>query len=235
MVASSVFNFVKAVPVSIINNADKLFEQKKQRTAIKVRPPRFVSFRMELEPYNEQKAIALQVLNDINLDVFVAETIEKVFTFKRNSLILTGKRLICVQTNDRQEKTSWNILYRDIMEISVIIFDKERQVTLSNDELMEFLDKLKEGDEDNIFFIMKILHYELDESTAVSESNLEEQSHQKRLMRLNNKNLTSSFAFDDLGSLRMGEKQIEAKLNEQKKMERFYRTLKQRVDKKMIM
>ena len=63
---------------------------------MKVQPPRFVSFRMKLESYNKQKALALQILNDINLNVFVTETIEKVFTFKMNLLILTGKRLICV-------------------------------------------------------------------------------------------------------------------------------------------
>lgn len=124
---------------------------------------------MELEPYNEQKAIALQVLNDINLDVFVAETIEKVYTFKLNSLILTGKRLICVQqtNNDLREKSSWNILYRDIMKITVIIFDKEKQVNLTKDELMEVIDKPNQDDEDNIYFIMKILYHELDETASL--------------------------------------------------------------------
>jgi hypothetical protein len=127
---------------------------------------------MELEPYNEQKAIALQVLNDINLDVFVAETIEKVYTFKRNSLILTGKRLICVQqTNSNnnscdEEKTSWNILYRDIMKINVIIFDKETQVNLTQEELDEIIDRQREEDQDNIYFIMKILYHEHDDNAS---------------------------------------------------------------------
>jgi hypothetical protein len=124
---------------------------------------------MELEPYNEQKAIALQVLNDINLDVFVAETIEKVYTFKRNSLILTGKRLICVQqtnNNSDEEKTSWNILYRDIMKINVIIFDKETQVNLTQEELDEIIDRQREEDQDNIYFIMKILYHEHDDNAS---------------------------------------------------------------------
>jgi hypothetical protein len=124
---------------------------------------------MELEPYNEQKAIALQVLNDINLDVFVAETIEKVYTFKRNSLILTGKRLICVQqtnSNSDEEKTSWNILYRDIMKINVIIFDKETQVNLTQEELDEIIDRQREEDQDNIYFIMKILYHEHDDNAS---------------------------------------------------------------------
>jgi hypothetical protein len=129
---------------------------------------------MELEPYNEQKAIALQVLNDINLDVFVAETIEKVYTFKRNSLILTGKRLICVQqtsNDDAEEKTSWNILYRDIMKINVIIFDKETQVNLTQEELDEIIDRRREEDQDNIYFIMKILYHEHDDNASQDNDN----------------------------------------------------------------
>lgn len=129
---------------------------------------------MELEPYNEQKAIALQVLNDINLDVFVAETIEKVYTFKRNSLILTGKRLICVQqtsNDDAEEKTSWNILYRDIMKINVIIFDKETQVNLTQEELDEIIDRRREEDQDNIYFIMKILYHEHDDNASQDNEN----------------------------------------------------------------
>ena len=43
----------------------------------KVRPPRFVSFTMELEPYSKKKAIALEILNEINLNVIEAETIQK--------------------------------------------------------------------------------------------------------------------------------------------------------------
>ena len=39
------------------------FEDKKSSKVRKVRPPRFVSFRMELEPYNKEKAFALQNLN----------------------------------------------------------------------------------------------------------------------------------------------------------------------------
>ena len=40
-----------------------------------MRPPRFVSFTMELEPYNKKKAFALEILNDINLNVIEAENI----------------------------------------------------------------------------------------------------------------------------------------------------------------
>ena len=62
----------------------------------KIRPPRFVSFNMELEPYSYRKAYALEVLNDINLNYFESEMISKLFTVGKNELIFTGKRLICV-------------------------------------------------------------------------------------------------------------------------------------------
>ena len=63
----------------------------------KVRQPRFVSFTMELEPYSEKKAIALMLLNKINLNVFEAETIQKMYTIANHVLIITGRRIICVE------------------------------------------------------------------------------------------------------------------------------------------
>jgi len=62
----------------------------------KVRPPRFVSFTMELEPYSEKKAFALEILNEINLNVFEAETIQQLYTMSNHVVIITGKRVICV-------------------------------------------------------------------------------------------------------------------------------------------
>ena len=62
----------------------------------KVRPPRFVSFTMELEPYSKKKAFALEILNDINLNVFETETIQKLYTMNAHVIIITGKRIICV-------------------------------------------------------------------------------------------------------------------------------------------
>lgn len=43
-------------PAMIGKVTEKLMKEERQQ---KVRPPRFVNFRMELEPYNEQKALAL--------------------------------------------------------------------------------------------------------------------------------------------------------------------------------
>ena len=50
-------------------------DEEVQRSIHKVRPPRFVSFTMELEPYSKKKAFALEILNEINLNVIEAETI----------------------------------------------------------------------------------------------------------------------------------------------------------------
>ena len=63
---------------------------------LKVRPPRFVSFTMELEPYSKKKAFALEILNDINLHVFESETIHQLYSMNAHVVIITGKRIICV-------------------------------------------------------------------------------------------------------------------------------------------
>lgn len=63
----------------------------------KIRPPRFVSFTMELEPYSKKKAFALEILNEINLNVVEAEAIQKLYTMSWAVVIITGKRIICVE------------------------------------------------------------------------------------------------------------------------------------------
>ena len=52
---------------------------------------------MELEPYNKKKAYALEILNDINLNVIEAENIRQLYTMSQNVVIITGKRIICVE------------------------------------------------------------------------------------------------------------------------------------------
>jgi hypothetical protein len=69
---------------------------KTENQVTKVRPPRFVSFTLELEPYSKKKAFALEILNEINLNVFEAETIQKLYTMSQHVVIITGKRIICV-------------------------------------------------------------------------------------------------------------------------------------------
>jgi hypothetical protein len=71
-------------------------EGNSQNMIVKIRPPRFVSFTLELEPYSQKKAYALEILNDINLNVFEAETIHKMINLSTSAVIITGKRIICV-------------------------------------------------------------------------------------------------------------------------------------------
>ena len=149
---------------------ENLQEDRDRVKANKIRPPRFVNFRMELESYNEQKALALQILNDINLNVFVSETIDRIFDFHWNTLILTGKRLILAQAIKKKGESSeqkvvyktWNILYRDIMLVSVILFDIKRNCQISNAELDQMIeDKGMESKEVmSITMVIKILYHQ---------------------------------------------------------------------------
>ena len=92
-------------PAMLGKVTEKLMREERSE---KVRPPRFVNFRMELEPYNEHKAIALQMLNDINLSMFTSETIDRIFNFSKNTMIMTGKRLILAVAKREKE----NVVYK---------------------------------------------------------------------------------------------------------------------------
>ncbi len=73
---------------------------------MKIRPPRFTSFTMQVEPYNLKKAICLEILNEINFTQVVnKENIQKFYVFGNYAIIFTGKRLICVQEEDLIKKT----------------------------------------------------------------------------------------------------------------------------------
>ena len=52
---------------------------------------------MQLEPYSLKKALALEILNDINLNMLQTETIHKLYTMDKYVIIFTAKRIICVQ------------------------------------------------------------------------------------------------------------------------------------------
>lgn len=101
---------------------------------------------MELEPYSKKKAFALEILNEINLNVIEAETIQKLYTMSQNVVIVTGKRIICVEeqiqrfntNNSDLSKSSfssngvvynhWNIFFKDIFRVSIDIIDREARV-----------------------------------------------------------------------------------------------------------
>ena len=64
----------------------------------KIRPPRFTSQTMELEPYNLKKAICLELLERINLKASnnQPESITELFEFGQYIIIETERRFICV-------------------------------------------------------------------------------------------------------------------------------------------
>jgi hypothetical protein len=61
---------------------------------------------MELEPYSKKKAFALERLNDINLNVIEAETIIKLYEMSQTVVIITRKRIICVEELNKQSSAS---------------------------------------------------------------------------------------------------------------------------------
>lgn len=75
---------------------NRILEEQNRMQAQKIRPPRFTSFTMQIEPYNLKKAFALEKLNDINLNMLQAETIIKLYTLEHYVVIFTAKRVICV-------------------------------------------------------------------------------------------------------------------------------------------
>lgn len=74
----------------------RMIEEQRRSLVQKVRYPRFTSFTMQLEAYSYKKAYALEILNDINLNVLHAESIQKLFTLEEYEIIFTEKRIICV-------------------------------------------------------------------------------------------------------------------------------------------
>jgi hypothetical protein len=75
----------------------RLIEEQLKLQAHKIRPPRFTSFTLQLEPYSYKKAYALEILNEINMNVFQSETIQKLFNIGKYVIIFTAKRLIYVE------------------------------------------------------------------------------------------------------------------------------------------
>ncbi len=125
-----------------------LLDEDVPRQLQKVRPPRFVSFTMELEPYSKKKAFALEILNEINLNVIEAETIQKLYTMSQTVVIITGKRIICVEeqqqrdlsTADQQLQSNgsvyrhWNVFFKDIFRVSIEILDKDNRISIKDFE-----------------------------------------------------------------------------------------------------
>ena len=84
---------------------------------------------------------------------------------KRNTLILTGKRVICVHVvdNEREPNTEptykhWNILYKDIMRIHINAYSSRLKRILSQEEVDRPVDDI----EDDLTFLFKILYHQVD-------------------------------------------------------------------------
>jgi len=93
---------------------------------------------MELEPYSKKKAFALEKLNDINLGGIEAETITKLYEMTSQVIIMTRKRIICVEERAREPQTDlviehdqqqfsssgkhyryWNVFFKDIIRVGL--------------------------------------------------------------------------------------------------------------------
>ncbi|CDW86490.1 UNKNOWN [Stylonychia lemnae] len=227
--------------VQLLNN--QLSEEEAQTRVLKVRPPRFVSFRMELESYNLQKALALEILNDINLNVFENEMIQKVFSFKFNSFIFTGKRFICVQsrlseTSQKRHYTHWNILYKDVIKIRVQIFNRLTNEQVEEDyfiRLFEDVDRNKR-ELQNMYLLLKIHYHQIGDAGETGEI---DKSLQKLSLENRKKNMLKrdQYGFGGLGldlqgDLRIGVQEILATYQEDNKLRYFYIELSKRIDKK---
>lgn len=121
---------------------------------VKIRPPRFVSFTMELEPYSQKKAYALEILNDINLNVFEAETIHKMINLSTSAVIITGKRIICVYerafdphqeqglvdpASNTTEYKHWNVFFKDIYRVTCDFVDVRTKKVIKEGQIKQML------------------------------------------------------------------------------------------------
>lgn len=112
---------------------------------------------MELEPYSKKKAFALEILNDINLNVFETETIQKMYTMSSHVVIITAKRIICVDEHGERDKSKpsndkdstsasykhWNVFFKDIYKVVIDIVDQRTEHILSKKEIDQVLNKYK--------------------------------------------------------------------------------------------
>ena len=95
---------------------------------------------MHLEPYSSKKAIAMQKLISINLNVIQTESVLRIYSLDQYVIVFTPKRLICVEEGAGGginvdsyifEKLSnmkyhvWTIFYDDIMRINMDILLQE--------------------------------------------------------------------------------------------------------------
>ena len=100
--------------------------QVEPQAVTRVRPQRFVSYTMELEPYSYKKAYAFQVFNQVNQQIAERECIHKIFTVHSSVVILTAKQLICVTDIKGRGTEHWVVPFTDIFKAIIRVFDRER-------------------------------------------------------------------------------------------------------------
>ena len=60
---------------------------------------------MQIEPYSLKKAYAMEILNEINLAEYQTESIESLYSLSRYVVIITAKRIICVEEELRSRSS----------------------------------------------------------------------------------------------------------------------------------
>jgi hypothetical protein len=103
------YNGITYIPRVLVNSSaqvidnmnTRLIEEQQKLQAQKIRPPRFTSSTMQLETYSLKKAYALEKLNDINLNMLQTESILKLYTLDHYVVLITAKRIICVEEVQR--------------------------------------------------------------------------------------------------------------------------------------
>jgi hypothetical protein len=205
----------------------------------KVRPPRFVSFSQELEPYSFRKAYSLEILNDINLNVLESEAIQKLYTLSKHVLIFTGKRLICVnearnRKSNQSEYNHWNMFFRDIIRVDIEVTDVQKDVQLDSQQTMELIDALHSmGQKDDtaislkmkIFFHSGSMNYVEKEERGKTIGRGSTSSHFGDINRIG-----GGLALSAFGDLRVSSKEVECRVKEFGLLQKVYKQIQKRTD-----
>eukprot|EP00347_Sterkiella_histriomuscorum_P015009 403358661 len=192
-----------------------------------------------------KKALALQILNDINLNVLESETIQRVFQFSENSIIFTGKRFICVQKEPNpitkiKHYKHWNILFKDVIKVTVQVVNKVTEKQVQQEYFLNLIqdEDLNRHELENMVFWMKIHYHQIGDAGETGEideglSNIGLDSSKRST---NGKLLANGMSglglgYDQFGDLRVGVKKIFASYLEDSKLRRFYYQLERKISK----
>ena len=139
----------------------------------------------------------------------MAETIEKIFNFSKNTMIMTGRRLIlgsAIRDNKNVVYKSWNLLYKDIMRYHAVLFDLKHKRQITQAELDQLIDKYGHDSPQlsNITIVLNVYYHGAEEGDQ------------------------------SIGDLRMGEHQVKATVSEMDKLGYFTAQLHQRMHRQQF-